>query len=547
MLLLENKKMYTEMKKQITYNILFLGILAGTFQSCADDFLSLEPKTNKLEANAYKTEEDAFNAMIAVYDGLVVQPWNFVPIQSDIFSDDTYCGGEPGGGMWQWQDQEIGIIDAENGASSDLWNRCYSGIYRANMFLEKEGGFDWKSENKRKRMHAEVIVLRAYQHWDLVRHFGWVPIISELLPSSEDYKSKPQNTPEEVFNFVASELVSALPDLPETVPANETGRITKDVVRVLLARVYMLYEGFGKQVLGATGNLDANGTEITKQYILDGLQAIITSNRYHLLDNYADVFAWDNENNAESIFEWQYSEKSFSGDWGNIWGVDGNFSVIFVGPRNPQPDTTYTAGWSFSVLTWSLVDEFEPEDVVRKEVTVFNADEELNSYTKSFQNTGFFNHKYMPRRAFYPLTGSQELNWPKNYIDMRYADVLLMAAELLLDQNQAQALVYFNQVRTRAMGDAAALSTLTLDDIYHERRVEFACEGHRKWDLLRRSLDYAKQKIDASWDIPANLPNADDFGGREFNKDTWGMLPIPGSEIRLANEGVLKQNVPAFK
>jgi hypothetical protein len=199
--------MITKMKKYIIQNILLFGMAAGIFISCADEFLELEPKTNKLEANAYKTEEDAFNAMIAVYDGLVVQPWNFVPIQSDIFSDDTYCGGEPGGGMWQWQDQEIGIMDPENGASGDLWNRCYSGIYRANMFLEKESGFEWTSESKRKRMHAEVIVLRAYLHWDLVRNFGWIPIIPELLPSSEDYKNLSQNTPEEVFNFVASQLV----------------------------------------------------------------------------------------------------------------------------------------------------------------------------------------------------------------------------------------------------------------------------------------------------------------------------------------------------
>ena len=319
------------------------------------------------------------------------------------------------------------------------------------------------------------------------------------------------------------------------------------MVRVLLARVYMLYEGFAKPVLGATGNLKANGTEITRQYIVDGLQTIITSQRYRLLDNYADVFAWDNENNAESIFEWQYSEKSFWGDWGNIWGVDGNFSVIFVRPRNPQPDSVYSAGWSFSVPTWSLVNEFEPEDTDRKNTTIFNADEQLNSYTKSYQNTGYFNHKYMPRTAFFPIQGSSELNWPKNYIDMRYADVLLMTAELILDQNPSQALEYFNEVRTRAMGDAAAKSSINLDDIYHERRVEFACEGHRKWDLLRRGLDYAKQKIDASWDIPANVPNADDFIGRQFVKETYGMIPIPGSEIRLANEGVLQQYVPAFK
>ena len=531
------------------FDILFFILIAVSmivFQSCADKFLDLEPKTNRLEANSYQTEEDAFNAMIAVYDALAVQPWNFVPLQSDIFSDDAYCGGEQGGGMWQWQDQEISIIDAENGAARDLWNRCYSGVYRANMFLKKEPDIDWQTNGLRSRLHAEVIVLRAYFYWDLVRHYGWIPIIKELLPSSEDYKNIKQNTPEEVYDFIAGKLVQVLPDLPETVPDSEKGRITRDVVRVLLARIYMLYEGFGKPVLGCEGNLQANSAEITEQYIIDALEEIISSGRYHLLDNYADVFAWDNENNEESVFEWQYSEKSYSDDWGG-WSVDGNMSVIFLGPRNPNPDTEYSAGWSFSTVSWSLVDEFEEADSVRRNVTVFNADEELISYTKSYQNTGYFNHKYMPRTAYLPVNGAPELNWPKNYIDMRYAEILLMAAELYLDQDQGKALEYLNEVRTRALGDDAALSSVTLDAIYHERRVELACEGHRKWDLLRRSLDYAKEKIDESWDIPSGLDNADDFIGREFRTDTYGMLPIPGDEIRLANEGVLQQYVPAFQ
>jgi hypothetical protein len=114
--------------------LVFIGIVA-MLQACVDDFLELEPKTNLLEANAYKTEQDAFLAMTAVYDAQHVFNWNFVPIQSDIFSDDAFTAGEPGGGMGQWQDQETSLLDAENGASRDLWNRCYSGIYRANFLL----------------------------------------------------------------------------------------------------------------------------------------------------------------------------------------------------------------------------------------------------------------------------------------------------------------------------------------------------------------------------------------------------------------------------
>ncbi|OFY54554.1 MAG: hypothetical protein A2Y87_05330 [Bacteroidetes bacterium RBG_13_46_8] len=517
--------------------------------SCADDFLNLEPKTNLLEANSYKTEQDAFAALVSVYDAYTLQNWNFVPLQSDIFSDDAFCAGEPGGGMWQWQAQEMSVIDAEQGASSDLWSRCYSGIYRANMFLKKEAGIAWTSQDTRNRFNAEVLALRAWFNWDLVRHFGWVPLVPELFPSSEDYKSNPQRTPEEVYSFIIQDLLTALPDLPEVtdLPFEEKGRLTKDAIRVLLARIYLFYEGFAKPVLGATAPLNYNGTEINKAWVLAAMEEIISSNRYQLLPDYASVFAWDNEENAESILEYHYSDVSATGDWGG-WSQDGNFAVIFYGPRSPNPSDVYSSGWSFAVPTWSLCAEYEEADSVRYKVSVFDANKDLVGYTPGFQNTGYFNHKYMARTAFYPTHGgSQELNWPKNYIDMRFAEVLLIASELLLEDNNARATEYFNRVRTRAMGEGAAKTSISLDDIYHERRVEFAGEGHRKWDLLRRGLEYAKTWIDNSWVVPDGIQNPDEFIGREFATDTWGMLPIPAAEINLANPGVLKQYVPAFQ
>jgi hypothetical protein len=223
----------TTMKKNILTLIFFSGLITG-IMSCSDNFLDITPKLNELEANAYITEDDAFEALTAVYDALAVQNWNYVPAQSDIFSDDLYTGGEPGGGMGQWQEQERSIITPENGAASDLWNRCYSGIYRANFYLFKEGEIQWKDQNKRARMKAEAIALRAYFYWDLVRHYGWIPIIPEFISDPEKYKSLPQASPQEVYQFIAQDLLDAIPDLPLIVSSNEKGRVTKDVVRVLI-------------------------------------------------------------------------------------------------------------------------------------------------------------------------------------------------------------------------------------------------------------------------------------------------------------------------
>jgi len=218
-----------------------------------------------------------------------------------------------------------------------------------------------------------------------------------------------------------------------------------------------------------------------------------------------------------------------------------------MGVRNPVGDNgALFPGWSFAVPTWSLANEFEAGDP-RKDVTIYDAETKLDDYTRAFMNTGFFNGKYMALNAYIGSGGDPSHNFPRNFIDIRYADVLLMAAELNLADNPAKAAGYLNQVRTRALGNGAALASINLDHIYHERRVEFGGEGLRKWDLLRRGNDYAAAKINASFNVPSNVPNPSHFAPRTFKAETWGMFPIPASEIRNTNEGVLKQYVPAYQ
>lgn len=531
--------------KRLTQKYFFLALILLSATGCNDNFLEIEPKMNRTEANAYQTEEDAMQAMVAVYSAMAVQPWIYVPMQSDMFSDDCFTAGEPGGGMMQYQEQERSTVTPENAAAMDLWNKCYSGIYRANLYLEKEPDIDWKSTILQNRMRAEVRVLRAFFYWDLVRHYGWVPIYDRNPVDINTTKSPVQRTPEEVLTFIATDLLAAIPDLPATVSSAELGRITKDVARMLIARIYLMHEGFFQPVLGVTSPwMDENGTVIDGDFVRAVVDEILNSNRYALLPNYADVFAWDNENNIESIFEWQYSENAASDDWFG-WGIRGNFSSVFYGPREPMGDPDINPGWSFGTMSWSLVNEFEPNDP-RLDVTCYNADVKLTSYFKSYQNTGYFNAKYMSRSAYKAPNGNIEHNWPINYKDMRLAELYLIGAELYLTIDNAKATDYLNMVRARALGDTAKLTSITLDDIYHERRVELAGEGHRKWDLLRRGLDYAKTKIDSSWVVPPGTPNATDFSQGVFLKDTWGMLPIPAPEIRLVNPGTLKQHVPAY-
>ncbi len=531
--------------KNIKFKLLAILALMLGLISCSDEFLELEPKTGQVEANYYKNEGQAFLAVTAVYDAYALQNWQFIPTMSDIYSDDAFTGGSDVTDMAQWQDIEMFKMDAENNSSSDLWNRCYAAIYRANLYLQKQEGVEWVTEGMKERLEAEVLFLRAYFYYDLVRHFGSVPIITEVLPSVEDYKNLTQNSPQEVFTQIATDLLKAIPVLPVKIASTEKGRVSKGAAQALMARWYLYHEGFAKPVLGVPAWSDGT-TTIDKAYVQKALDEVITSGEYTLLPNYASVFDWANQNHKESLLEMQYSEKALSGDWGG-WNINGNFSSVWLSVRNPVGDNDAVfPGWSLAVPTWSLADEFETGDP-RKEVTLYNAEERLTEYTRAFMNTGYFNKKYMAWKAYVGPGGDQSHNFPRNFIDIRYADVLLMAAELYLSDNPAKALDYFNQVRTRALGSSKAKTAITLDDIYHERRVEFGGEGLRKWDLLRRGLSYAEAKINASFVLPAGTTNVSHFAGRTFKADTWGMFPIPASEIRNVNTGMLTQFAPAYK
>ena len=257
------------MKNKIAYILSFI-VLVMIQVSCSEDFLELQPKTGQVEANYYQTEDQALLAVAAVYDAYSVQNWQFVPTMSDIFSDDAFCGGANITDMSQWQEMEMFAMTLENGAAADLWNRCYSGIYRANLYLQKQEEIQWETEGLKERYEAEVLFLRAYFYWDLVRHYGSTPLITEVLPSIEDYKNATQNSPDELFTQIATDLLKASAVLPVELSATEKGRISKGAVDALIARIYMYHEGFAKPTLGLS-NWSNGTTTIDKNYALNAL------------------------------------------------------------------------------------------------------------------------------------------------------------------------------------------------------------------------------------------------------------------------------------
>ena len=196
---------------------------------------------------------------------------------------------------------------------------------------------------------------------------------------------------------------------------------------------------------------------------------------------------------------------------------EGNVAVGFNGIRNYN-GPVFESGFSFNVPTQEVVDEFEADDV-RKDIAILDIDAWAASngatFCTGFEHTGYYNRKYISRQGDLN-TGDANLTNPNNYRSIRFADVLLMAAEALnrggIDEIRAR--LYLNRVRQRAGLDDVTSSGSTLTNaIYHERRVELVGEGHHFFDLVRTGR--AANEIDG------------------FTPGKNELFPIPSIEIDL--------------
>lgn len=517
------------MKKTIKYIIALSAALSAT--GCSD-FLDKEPQDQRIETNFFKTESDAMEALVAIYDAL---QWNtlqgFHPSDMflDVASDDAFAGGSSSSDVPNIQQVDNHAILTTNNEIQGLYRKYFIGIQRANALLEKIDGVD-AGEAFKSRVTAEAKFLRAYFYLDLVRFYENVPLILKTLIASESYQ--PQAEPAQVYNQIATDLWDAIAGLPAE--RLKDGRVSKWAAEALLARAYLFYNG----VYG--GNLTAGTKTIDRAEALALLEDIIQNSGHRLLDNYADNFTLANEFSDESLFEISYSDLRAWGDWGYVQGGEGNIGIQMRGPRLDEvAKELYETGWSMSTVSQSLVDAFEANDP-RKTATLLSEKEFKGKFTKGYQHTGYFNKKYTTSKEYKPTKGgNQELNWGNNYRVIRYADVLLMAAELhVLDGDAATAKGYLDQVRERV---DLPLKAATLDNIYQERRVELALEGIRYWDLLRRGLDVAAAAI-TSQDVRGPLYQGDQITFNiTFNRLRKGFFPIPQNEIDILN-GQIDQN-----
>ncbi|RVU01033.1 RagB/SusD family nutrient uptake outer membrane protein [Mucilaginibacter limnophilus] len=467
------------MKKRYIKLMAMVVIVAMTMPSC-NKWVDYDPHDEFAitDLDYLKKETDYRTMAISVYTPL---QWlnQVVPI-GDIGSDNSVAGGEAASDVPALQQVDDYTITPNNETIEDLWRVAYEGVNRANYLHQ------YKNTNKagetvdfagKEALYGEVYFLRAYYYFTLVRMWGDVPLFVDRRLDFDDSGTLQRAPKADVYAQIEADLNAAIAVLPPT--QVQKGRVTKYAAQALLGKVLLYEEKF-----------DQAATV---------LESIINANAFTLVDDFASMFLAAGENGPESVFEIQYTNNSPYYNWGGYNRGQGNYAVQQNGIRglNGSAAMPYAPGWSTNLPTQDLADAYQAGDQ-RKEATILDIDAYAAAHPEygityqvaPYKNTGFYNAKYLPRKG--ETSGQVELNYLNNFRIIRYADVLLMAAEAInrsSSPNTSKSQQYLNEVRERAFGDnthnVTASGNALTEAIWRERRLELAMEGDRFFDLVR--------------------------------------------------------------
>lgn len=471
---------------------------------CKKEFLERKPKGQLTFDTFFETADHAVQATNAVYANfrswdMCAFPWIGI---TDIISDDADKGSTANDALYLLELDDF-TFDATNSAFAGAWSGNYQTISRANLAIENIPRIDMDDKLK-QRLIGENKFLRAYTYLRLVQWFGPVPVITRPL-TEEEYFTQERRPVSEVYDLIEKDLLDAIAVLPkksEYAPG-DLGRATKGAAQGMLAKLYMVKKDFGN----------------AEKYALE----VINSGEYSLLTRYADNFLPEGENGAESVFE--------------IGAVAIQAAVAGPGatPYNMIQGVRGipNLGWGFNRPSDDLVAAYEPGDPRRQATIIYVGEVLPDGSTIVEDNPDILNERYNQKAWVADHPGLQD-NGPGNLRLLRYADILLLAAEALNENGKStEALPYLELVRKRARGsNNFILPEITTTDkaelrekIYHERRVELAMEQHRWFDLVR-------------WGRAAQVMQA---VGKNFVAGKHELLPLPQSEIDLSG-GNLNQN-----
>jgi hypothetical protein len=572
------------MKKRV--KLFITAVLTILFISCSESFLDYTPK-GSLSGDVLNAPEHLDKMLNAAYASLGNDDWD--PAISHMWqwgsvrSDDAYKGGGSVGDQGEIDLLEQFVaMTTELGKPNRAWINIYEGIGRANDALRRIDAVEESKYPDKIIREAECRFLRGHWYF-LLKILFKNPVWIDELVDADKIKTIPNNvlTNDQFWDKIAEDFQFGVDNLPLT--QSQVGRANKGAAWSYLAKVrlYQAYEQDNKHTV--TG---INKAKL--QQVVDLTTSVINSGKYKLSDDFAKNFLTEYENGPESIFAIQFSvnDGTPSGRINKATGLNYDMAPQFgcCDFHNPSQNMVNAFRTNGSGLP-----EFDTfDDVVMR----FPADFFTNSVDPRLDHTvGIATHpfKYMPtwimlpswRRApqVYGYYSTMKeicqytdptyrkygafMGTAMNFDILRYDDVLLMKAEALIElDRQAEALPLINQIRERAknstgrlkMADGTPISNYKIETyvdgvncnwtkdyarkaLQYERRMEFAMEGPRFFDLVRWGIaaevlnkHFAKEKTRFVF-----LQNAN------FTKGRDEYLPIPQAQINLVS-GIYVQN-----
>jgi hypothetical protein len=514
-------------------NKILIALFVITLSGCIDDVLDRKPLNLISDKDVWQSEELIDIYLVSLYNAIPIGfPTSPAAFQANFTDESSYHEENPP--VSNYGNQSI----AQN-------TTMYQWIRRANYFLDKipESSID---ESKIAALRAECRFIRAYYYFDLVKKYGGMPIINEVQNFDNNLEELQvfRNKEEEVYDFILAELNAAINDLPEERDASNNNRATKWVALGLKSRA-MLYAGsiakYGSVDLdGLVGIPSARANDYYNES-LNASKAIMESNRFGLYDkvyspqsktgdpvaNYLQIFV--DKGNKEIIFQKAYNFPDKPHSWDNFnipegfttnqgsaicplldlvesyENIDGTSGVLNVeGLEFDSPDelfqnkdprfeaTIFRSGTPYIGRDVQIYRGIYDTDgtLYETESVPFPKDPSKTQVgmdgpfpTGNYTKTGFYIRKITnPGQAVVEPNFSDQ-----NYIDIRYAEILLNYTEaaLEMDTNLSDALAAINEVRNRAGIKLLDASELTIDRFRNERKVELAFEDKRFWDIRR--------------------------------------------------------------
>jgi hypothetical protein len=498
------------MKKHIFKSILTVSLIVA-LGSC-EDVLDQAP-ISSLGTNAYFRNANDFNYAVAgAYSTLRTHPQR----QFDLFevrSDNIYASGI----VRDYTNINNFVSTlATTPFIASQWNQNYSGITRVNTVLDRVTPQLIGDEALYNQYIGEVKFLRALFYFDLVRTYGAVPKVDKLISHTEALELG-RSAPAEIYDdLIIPDLQEAIVKLPGTYTGDDVGRATSWAAKALLARVYLTRSGPDYGIQGPGLNSNEYGEALAL------LNDIVNNGPYEWVDDYASIFAYDNENNPDIVFDVQLMSAGAGSEYPALmypqnYGQD--LAIPYAGGTPPD---------SPKEVSIDLINSYEPDDL---RLEVFLTEGWTNPTTGLFQSNPFVS-KFVNLDVAKSLL--DRFDFPINFPIIRYTDVLMMRAEALLktggSQTEIDAIV--NDVRTRA--GVSTMSNVTYEQLIEERRREFAGEALRWHDLVRSGL--VKTVMDA-W-----LPTEDSNNSMPETFDVNHIIyPVPFNQIDV-KVGLYQQN-----